>query len=227
MLKVTRSGMVFSGSDDDIEQARAEFEQNDWIRLPALLDPELWGMLQEQLAGINLEEKIPSIYRDLNVSDSALLVLLNNERLFRMIEHITGCGHIGCFRGRTYRIVPGANHHDDSHHYHEILTGWHTDLNGTRRIALSINLNTEPFQGGVFRLREAKTGRMLCELVNSGFGNAILFRIDERLEHHVSDVEGTVTKTAFSGWFESEPDYRTLLAEGIARSLRKSPVMRS
>jgi hypothetical protein len=221
MLRITRSGIVFYGTDADIELARADFERQDWIRLPGLLDRELGNMLQEQLASSNLG-KSGTIYQDLNVSDSAILLLLNNAQLFKIIEKVTGCGHIGCFRGRTYRIVPGANPHEEINNYREILTGWHTDLNGTRRIALSINLNTEPYSGGVFRLRETTTGRMLCELVNSGFGNAILFRIDERLEHHVSEVEGTVTKTAFSGWFESEPDYRTLLAEGIARSLRKA-----
>jgi len=214
--------MVFFGSDADIERARAEFEQQDWVRLPAVLDGELWNMIQEQLAASNLEGKTASIYPAFNVSDSTLVLLLNNPRLFKIIEQITGCGQIGCLRGRIYRIVPGANPHDEINNYREILTGWHTDLNGTRRVALSINLNTEPYRGGVFRLRETKTGRMLCELINSGFGNAILFRIDERLEHHVSEVEGTVTKTAFSGWFESEPDYRTLLAEGIARSVRKT-----
>jgi len=217
--------MVFSGSEADIERARSDFEQQDWVRLPAILDRELWNMIQEQLAASSLEGKTASIYPAFNVSDSAIVLLLNNTQLFKIIERITGCGHIGCLRGRIYRIVPGASHYPDPTHYqrpYEILTGWHTDLNGTRRVALSINLNTKPYRGGVFRLRETKTGRILCELINSGFGNAILFRIDERLEHHVSEVEGTVTKTAFSGWFESEPDYRTLLAEGIARSLRKA-----
>jgi hypothetical protein len=71
-------------------------------------------------------------------------------------------------------------------------------------------------------IREAKTRRMLCELPNPVFGDAILFRVDERLEHRVSNVEGAVPKIAFSGWFESEPDYRTLIAEGIARSLRRT-----
>lgn len=222
IFRITRSGVVFSGSDGDLELARADFERQDWIRLPAVLDREFWNMIQQQVASNNFEEKTASIYRELNVSDSAILLLVNNAQLFKIIQQITGCGHIGCFRGRTYRIVPGVNHIDELNHYHETLTGWHTDLNGRRLVALSINLNTEPFQGGVFSIREAKTRRMLGELTNSGFGDAILFRIDERLEHRVSDVEGTVTKTAFSGWFESEPDYRTLLAEGIARSLRKT-----
>jgi hypothetical protein len=222
IFKITKSGVAFSGSDADIELARAHFEQHDWIRFPGILGPELWNMLQQQLAASNLEG---SIYQELNVCDSALLLLMNNERLFKIIEQITGCAHIGCFRGRTYQIVPGANYdalltHDQT--AHEILTGWHTDLSGTKLVAITINLNTEPYQGGALSIREAKTRRLLCELTNFGFGDAILFRIDERLEHRVSDVEGTVAKTAFSGWFESKPDYRTLLAQGIARSVRKT-----
>jgi hypothetical protein len=91
-------------------------------------------------------------------------------------------------------------------------------LNGTRLVALSVNLNTAPYEGGVLSIREAATERILCELTNSGFGDAILFRIDERLQHRVSDVEGTVAKTALAGWFESAPDYRTLLMGGRSTS---------
>ena len=212
MLQITRSRVVFSSSDADVERARADFDRQDWIRLPAILDRELWNVIQRQLAAVTFEEKTASIYPALNVSDGALLLVLNNTQLFKIIERITGCGRIGCFRGRIYRIAPGPNHHLE----------WHTDLNGTRLVALTINLNTEPYQGGVLSIREAKTRRTLCELSNPGFGDAILFRIDERLEHQVSDVAGTVHKIALAGWFESGPYYRTLLAEGVARSLRKT-----
>jgi hypothetical protein len=200
--------VVISGSEADIERARADFEKQDWVRLPAILDRELLRIAQSQLGESQFEEKTANLYRELTVTDNALpfalLLLLNNRRLFQLIEQITGCGHIGCFRGRIYRIVPDANHHVE----------WHTDLNGTRLVALSVNLNTEPYEGGVLSIREAATGRILCELTNSGFGDAILFRIDERLQHRVSDVEGTVSKTALAGWFESAPDYRTLLGKG-------------
>jgi hypothetical protein len=213
MLQITRSGPVFSGSDEDIERARTHFEREDWVRLPAVLDRELLKMIQQQLSTSDFEEKkSSSIYPEVNVSDGALLVLLNSPRLFEIIAQITGVGHIGCFRGRIYRFAPGAKN----------LLEWHSDLNGTRLLALTVNLNEEVYQGGVLSIRETKSGRIRCKLTNSGFGDAILFRIDERLEHSVSDVEGTVAKTALAGWFESEPDYRTLLAEGVARSLRKT-----
>ena len=217
--------MVFLGSEADIERAQSEFQQQNWVRLPAILVRDLWNMIQEQLAASNLEGKTASIYPAFNVIDSALVLLLNRGQLFKIIEQITGCGHIGCLRGRIYRIVPGADQHAEENQYqtpYRILTGWHTDVNGTRLLALSINLNTEPYQGGGLSIREAKTRRVLSVVINPGFGDAVLFRISERLEHRVSAVEGTVAKIAFSGWFESEPDYRTLLAEGIARSVRKT-----
>jgi len=208
MLQISRSGVVVSGSEADIKRARADFDKQDWVRLPAILNLELLEIAQSQLGASQFEEKTANLYRELTVADSALpfalLLLLNNQRLFKLIEEITGCGHIGCFRGRIYRIVPGANHHVE----------WHTDLNGTRLVALSVNLNTEPYEGGILSIREATTERVLCEVTNSGFGDAILFRIDERLQHRVSDVQGTVAKTALAGWFESAPDYRTLLGKG-------------
>ncbi len=220
ILQITRSGLVFSGSDSDIESARTDFEKQDWIRLPSILHRQLWDVAQEQLEKSDFEERNARLYRELVVSDSALpfalLLLLNNAQLFRIIERITGCGHIGCFRGRIYRNLPGASH-----------VAWHTDLNRTRLLALTINLNTEPYEGGALTIREAGTGRILCELTNSGFGDAILFRIDKRLEHRVSDVEGTVAKTALAGWFESEPEYRAMLMEGFAQSLGKNMEERS
>ena len=190
---------------------RADFEREDWVRLPAILDQELLKMIQQQLAANELDEQTESIYQEVDVTDGALLILLNSPQLFRILERITGGGHIGCFRGRIYQFVPGARN----------ILEWHSDLNGKRLAAITINLNTEHYQGGVLSIREAKTKRMLCQLTNPGFGDAILFRIDERLEHSVSDVEGTVAKVALAGWFESEPEYRTLLAEGIARSMQK------
>jgi hypothetical protein len=212
MLQITRSRAVFSGSEADIERARADFEREHWVRLPKILDEELLTMIQQQLKAADFEETPASIYPDVNVGDGALLVLLNSPQLFKIIERIIGGRHIGCFRGRIYRFVPTA----------ENLLEWHSDLNGTRLAALTINLSSEPYEGGVLSIREKKTKRMLSVLPNSGYGDAILFRIDERLEHSVSDVRGSAAKTALAGWFESEPDYRTLMAQGIARSIRKS-----
>jgi hypothetical protein len=38
---------------------------------------------------------------------------------------------------------------------------------------------------------------------NTALGDAIVFRLSDRLVHRVSDVTGPVAKTSFAGWFRS------------------------
>ena len=44
----------------------------------------------------------------------------------------------------------------------------------------------------------------------TGFGDAIVFRIDPSLRHQVTEVTGRFAKTAYAGWFRTSPDYPTL-----------------
>jgi hypothetical protein len=85
---------------------------------------------------------------------------------------------------------------------------------------MSINLALHPYQGGVFRLRDETSGRILCDLSNTGAGDAILFRISSGLKHMVTAIEGLVPKTAFAGWFRSGDSnfYRDVCRPASARS---------
>jgi hypothetical protein len=49
------------------------------------------------------------------------------------------------------------------------------------------------------------SGKILCELPNTGQGDAIFFRISPELKHVVTAMEGTEPKTAYAGWFRSGP----------------------
>ena len=97
--------------------------------------------------------------------------------------------------GRVYRMIPGSGHYDS----------WHSDMIGHRMIGMSINLSPEPYSGGVFQLRERDSEQILYEVANTGLGDAILFRLADHLQHRITDVDGTIPKTAFAGWFQSEP----------------------
>jgi hypothetical protein len=130
----------------------------------------------------------------------ALFLLVNDERLFRLLEEVTGCGRIGCFRGRVYRMIPGP----------EFYHGWHDDVAGSRLAAMSINLSGEAYRGGVLQIREAGSKRILQEVANPGAGDAVVFRVSRQLEHRITEVEGCVPRTALAGFFESEPDHRTV-----------------
>jgi hypothetical protein len=206
VVQLTRSGQVVLPSKDDLDRLRTQFDGEHCVRLPGFLDTELLSFVQEQVERARFDVRVhPNISVELCLTDDVTLSLLyflsNDPRLFHVVRQITGCGRIGCFLGRVYRMVPGAGHYDS----------WHTDAVGHRLIGMSVNLGAHIYDGGVFRLREAGSKKLLCEAVNTGAGDAIVFRIATHLQHCVTPLEGTMPKTAFAGWFQSEPEFLTLL----------------
>jgi hypothetical protein len=132
---------------------------------------------------------------------------MNDPKLFSVIRRVTGCGPIGCFNGRLYRMVarPGLD-----------LT-WHDDVTEDRRVAISVNLSHARYHGGTLQLRERSRG--VCgEVPNLGFGDAIIFRVAEHLEHCLTPIAGKVPKTALTGWFCSRPSYTAVRRDLVARS---------
>jgi predicted 2-oxoglutarate/Fe(II)-dependent dioxygenase YbiX len=80
-----------------------------------------------------------------------------------------------------------------------------------RRVAMSVNLEPAPYEGGVLQIRRRENEAIIAEVENVGAGDAILFRIDAALQHRVTAVTSGV-KTAFAGWFRSAPSLRDDLA---------------
>jgi hypothetical protein len=221
LIRLTKSGTAFSGSREDLKRLRLEFDERHYLRFSGLLEPELIGLLQHQIAQgefyENVHEAVESS-RELcmkeNAASSLLFFLLNRDALFRIIQEITQCGHIGCFTGRIYRLVPGCGHTD----------GWHNDIVTVeqRLLGLSINLGAEAYAGGTLQIRDRKSGRILDDVVNLGCGDAILFRLSPRLEHRLTEVEGEASKTAFAGWFRGKPDFLSLIRGAAANQAQVS-----
>lgn len=136
--------------------------------------------------------------------------LVNHGGFLRAVEQITGCPAIGHFGGRIYRFSPGQGHYDT----------WHSDLGypgEERLLAMSLNLSPRPFQGGVLQIREAASQKVLFEIANTGLGNAVIFRVDKKLEHRVSPVNGDAPRTAFAGWFfAGDADFHTIVRQEAA-----------
>ena len=174
-----------------------------------MIEPELveWLLGRIEQYGFAPFAHGEAIGVDSNLADTVAVALLNlvanDHRLFRIVREITGCGPIGCFRGRVYRMLPNAGHYDS----------WHNDLGDERLITLSVNLSPEPYSGGILQIRHRPSNRIVYEVANTGLGDAILFRISPDLEHRVTEVTGSVPKTAFAGWFRSKPDFRELLVK--------------
>ena len=209
MIQFTRSGVVFSGSPEDLKCQHRQFSDKHCVRLPGLLHRDLLREFQQR---IDTSEFAPRTYegigREIGPLDSSVDAKLsfigNSKVLFDLIERITRCGPIGCFTGRVYRMMPGPDHFED----------WHNDNVLHRMVALSVNLSTGPFSGGVLQLRDERTGQIIEEVANTGFGDGFIFRIAPYLSHRLTHVAGTVPKTSFVGWFRTEPDYFALLRTG-------------
>lgn len=132
---------------------------------------------------------------------SVLLFCVNDPRLFRVVERITGLSPLRCFEGRIYRLDAAGTY--DS---------WHSDVGAARLVGMSVNLSPAPYEGGTFQIRHVDRPDAVREHPNLELGGAILFRISEQLRHQVTPVTSAAPKTAFAGWFRSEPDFQDVLA---------------
>jgi len=204
MIRVTRQGTVFSGSNEHLNELRSQFNQQHYLRFPELLEPELLEFLQGR---IDRGEFYERVHQDIgpnkelcltgSAASGALSCLMNDERLFQIIQSITECELPRCFEGRIYRAIPNHGHHD----------AWHNDVIENRLVGLSINLSREVYTGGVLQIRNRESREMVAEVSNVGAGDAIVFRLARYLEHRITEVDGHAAKTAFAGWFRSQPDW--------------------
>jgi hypothetical protein len=206
VIRISRSGSSCSNSAEDIHWLTKNFKRDSYIRFPGLLSDELLRELYSQILRCEWEQRV---HEEIGVElclkdkgiDGILNFLFNDRGLFQLLQQITGCETIGSFSGRVYRMTPGSGHYDS----------WHGDVGEHRLLALSLNLGRDSYQGGVLRLRQRNSDQPEMSVPNTGFGDAIIFRIAPDLEHKVSSLKGDIPKTAFAGWFRSEPDFWSTL----------------
>ena len=216
LIQMTRTGLKFSGLTKDLHRLRREFDRQHCVCLPNIFEKELLKEIDQVIEQAHFHKRI---HRDvgvescmrLNKAYRLLLFLANDSKFFDKIQKITGCDDIGCFSGRVYRMVPGQGHYDS----------WHSDIDGKngRLIAMSINLSKEVYDGGSLQIRQGESGKIIYEIENVGFGDAIIFRLDSCLQHRLTTLKGKRAKTAFAGWFQSHPKFTFHLKKKIRHGL--------
>lgn len=207
MIQLDETRAVFKATPAELERAKEQFRRCHAVRLPGFLAPGFLAKILSQLKEATFAPKAhDGIGHELVCWDSpatdTLLFVHNDPHLFRLITELSGVGPIGCFLGRIYRMTAESAHHE----------AWHSDVGAFRLMALSINISDEPYQGGTTILREQGRPETEQRLDNPTPGDAILFRIDPTLEHAITDVEPGPPKTAWAGWFRSEPSFLDVLA---------------
>ena len=202
MIQLSSSGSDMSVDAATLASLQTEFRERHCIHVAGLLSPQLLRTLLPRLERAAFEEThYDGVGRDLCMVDSVVLQALhfvvNDPAWLRLVEAITDCAPLGCYLGRVYRMLPDSGHAED----------WHDDIAATRRVGMSVNLSSRPFEGGAFELRYRGEDAVRLEVHNTGLGDAILFRISDTLQHRVTEVTGAAAKTAFAGWFRTEPSY--------------------
>lgn len=208
MIQLTTSGSTIVLQADAISQLQMAFRERQSVRLPGLLGADLLALIGPRLERASFAEaSYHDVGTDLMMQDETVLRALhfavNDPSFLALVQAITGCEPLGCYLGRVYRMLPGAGHAED----------WHDDIAASRQIGMSVNLSPRPFDGGLFELRTVGATAALARVHNTGPGDAVLFRIANTLQHRVTEVTGTEPKTAFAGWFRTEPNYWDPLLE--------------
>lgn len=199
MIQLSRAGVRVSGPATDLDALARQFAARHVIQLPSFLDPGLGALLDRRLAAAPFRARIEEgteIEETLDDPNLAALChfVMNDRRLFSVIDRLTGCGPFAQFTGRVYRRrAPAA----PGEHYYP----WHDDVSEDRRVAISINLTPASYQGGCLQLRDAATHATIAEIANTGHHDAVVFRVSPALQHRVTPVEGGVARTVLTGWF--------------------------
>lgn len=196
--------------DADVAALRAEFQARRCVRVRSFIESRLLSRIQAQIAVASFTPRAHgSISTELcmerNVCLGLLNFLANDPAVFRFVEQVSGCHGLTSFVGRVYRLQPDREDYDS----------WHADLHPNHQLGMSVNLGTEPFEGGVFQIRRAAATEPLASLANVGSGDAILFLIAAEVEHRVTPMRGSVAKTAFAGWFGAKSDYRDVVRQAV------------
>ncbi len=201
MVQVNRNGVRFFGTSADRKKMRRHFKIRHFLRLPQFLSSGKLKELQKRIREASFfRKKHKNIATELCMRDHDayrfLQFRVNDPRLFRFIEAVTECQPIGCFTGRVYRMH-GAKHHDK----------WHNDMASNRLVGMSINLSENVYKDGHLIIRRKNKARTQRVIPNTGFGDALLFRLSFDLEHRVMGVKGNFPKTAYAGWYRTAPNF--------------------
>ena len=219
MIQLTRGGVRIDLPDDRAGRLREEFASRHILRFPRFLDEALAAAVESRLAGARFRARVEDgLEIEGTLEEPALIDLfrfvLNDPALFDAVDRLTSCGPIGCFTGRVYRRRAGTR---PGEQYYP----WHNDVADDRMVGLSINLGREPFRGGVLQVRDAATHAPITEIANTGYCDAVLFRISDALEHQVTPVEGSAMRTVMAGWFRAKPSYLDAFEDAKSDSLHE------
>ena len=181
----------------DIDALRLELTLRHAVVLRSFLDADEREWIRRQLDEASFHPHTieatgkTELLMKPNPISALLLFKLCDPEMLDLVEAATECGPVGDFRGRTYRMVPGAGHDSP----------WHDDAVQGRLAALTINLSPQPFDGGRLQIKDTADDELLTEIGELDFGDAVLIQICRAYQHRSGPLLGTAPKTSYAGFF--------------------------
>jgi len=211
VLQLRHNRTFIDFSEDRFRSAQEHFGKYSYLKLPNFVETSLLARLLDVLDRTAFYERVhPGIGTEIcatpGPATGALELMMNDVLLHTFVSELTGCGPIGCYEGRIYRLNPADGHYDS----------WHSDVGQDRLLAVSINLSRMPFKGGRLQVRRADSEEVLAEVDNPTPGDAVMFLVHPSMRHRVASVTGEHARTAWAGWFRSAPRFGDLLRERLA-----------
>lgn len=181
---------------------RSDFERFHAIAVRGGFAPELLAALLDRACGTTYRIFDNGLVGEREIEapervGRAIKRLLTRREMLRWVSEATGCGPLATVTGGVAQTWPGTGQALD----------WHTDRGDPlRRVAVTINLSDQRYEGGLFELRTAPAHELLVAHRHEEVGAMLLFRIGRGLEHRVTPVQAGGPRRVFSGWFMAPAD---------------------
>jgi hypothetical protein len=181
-----------------------EFARCHALAFSAALDMGFVEILRQvRMRATYVTQTLPGIgNRDIegppHTAGRTICAALEHPELTGWLGAVTGLAPLTHMIGKVAEFVPRS----------EAALDWHTDAAAEgwrRKLAITINLSDQPFDGGLFELRERATGKIVVSHSHRGLGSMLVFRISERLDHRVQPITSGGPRRMFSGWFYGPP----------------------
>lgn len=176
---------------------RDEFARRGSLYLTNFLTPDMLGTVRRICRAATFVPKATALLGSMEVewprrAGLAVSIALSQPTLLRWLEEATGCGPIERADGRIAQGRPGQPHQLD----------WHDDqVDPTRRLAITINLTEDDYEGGLFALRSRESGLILTSHRHDRLGAALIFEVSDRFEHRILPVTAGGPRRVYTGWF--------------------------
>ena len=183
--------------DQEVTSRWAEaFQRNRAAYFPDFLEPRFGELVRQVCSAARFEEQFVEgvggrMIEASNRASGMLALALRNRPLLEWLSKVAGRGELRSVAGSVARIGAGSRHELD----------WHDDRLEGRRLAITIDLSTEAFEGGEFIMRAKGTDTVCYRHRPARFGSALIFHVGRELEHRVLPVTSGGPRTTFSGWF--------------------------